>query len=110
MIRVCLAGASGWAGSELARGIAAQRDLRIVAAVSRTHAGRALGDVLGDRGIDAPVFGSAEKALAQPCDVFVEYPKPDTAKTNVLAAIEHDAHVVIGGSSEGCDPSLLLTP
>ena len=98
MITVCLAGASGWAGSELARGIAGLPDLRIVAAVSRTHAGRTLGDVLGDRRLDAPVFGSAAEALAQPCDVFVEYTKPDTAKTNVLAAIEHDAHVVIGTS------------
>lgn len=46
--RVCLAGATGWAGSELARGIAAARDLDLVAAVSRTHAGRKLGDVLGE--------------------------------------------------------------
>ena len=55
MIRVCLAGASGWAGSELARGIASTTDLTLVAAVSRTHAGRTLGDVLGDARLTAGV-------------------------------------------------------
>ena len=42
MINVCLAGATGWAGSELARGIARTDDLAVVAAVSRRHAGRVL--------------------------------------------------------------------
>ena len=34
-LKVCLAGATGWAGSELARAIAATSDLELVAAVSR---------------------------------------------------------------------------
>jgi len=98
MIRVCLAGASGWAGSELARGIASTTDLTLVAAVSRTHAGRTLGDVLGDARLTAPVYATAAEALAHPCDVFVEYTKPESAKGNVLAALAHGAHVVIGTS------------
>jgi 4-hydroxy-tetrahydrodipicolinate reductase len=97
-ITVCLAGATGWAGSELARGIAAAADLDLVAAVSRTHAGRRLGEVLGEPRLSSPVYASATEALERPCDVFVEYTKPDTAKTNVLAALEHGAHVVIGTS------------
>jgi len=97
-LRVCLAGATGWAGSELARGIAATPDLALVAAVARKSAGRALGDVLGDSRLAAPVFSTAAKALATPCDVFVEYTKPDTAKANVLAAIAAGAHVVVGTS------------
>src|SRR5690242_17292728 len=96
--RVCLAGATGWAGSELARGIAATDDLDIVAAVSRKHAGRDLGDVLGEPRLGSPVYASASEALGHTCDVFVEYTKPDTARANVLAALEHDAHVVIGTS------------
>lgn len=98
MIAVCLAGATGWAGSELARGIAASDDICLVSAVSRTHAGRPLGQVLANGRIDAPIFGSAAEALGQRCDVFVEYTKPDNAKTNVLTALQHDAHVVIGTS------------
>ena len=72
-LKVCLAGATGWAGSELARGIAASADLELVAAVSRRHAGQPLGVALGDAAIAAPVFASTAEALVVPCDVFVEY-------------------------------------
>ena len=98
MINVCLAGATGWAGSELARSIAKRADLALVAAVSRKHAGRVLGEVLGEPRLACPVYASAAEALAIPCDVFVEYTKPDSAKANILAALEHGAHVVVGTS------------
>lgn len=97
-IRVCLAGATGWAGSELARAIAGLDDVTIVAAVSRRHAGRRLGDVLAVPALTAPVHGSAEAALAIPCEVFVEYTKPDAAKGHILRALDHGAHVVVGTS------------
>jgi 4-hydroxy-tetrahydrodipicolinate reductase len=98
MIKVCLAGATGWAGSELARAIANADDLALVAAVSRKHAGRDLGEVLGEPRLRCPVYASATEALVHPCDVLVEYTKPDSAKANVLAALERGAHVVIGTS------------
>jgi 4-hydroxy-tetrahydrodipicolinate reductase len=103
-ITACLAGATGWAGSELARGIANTPDLALVAAVSRTHAGRPLGDALGEPRLTAPVYATAAEALAaHPCDVFVEYTKPDVARGNVLAALARGAHVVVGtsGLAEG---------
>ncbi len=98
MIKICLAGATGWAGSELARSIAKSADLALVAAVSRKHAGRDLGEVLGDSRLNCPVYASAAEALASPCDVFVEYTKPDSAKANILTALERGAHVVVGTS------------
>jgi 4-hydroxy-tetrahydrodipicolinate reductase len=98
VIRVCLAGATGWAGSELARAIAKLNDISLASAVSRQHAGRSLGDVLGETGLDCPVLATAAEAAAVGCDVFVEYTKPDVAKQNVLAALEHGTHVVIGTS------------
>jgi 4-hydroxy-tetrahydrodipicolinate reductase len=97
-IAVCLAGATGWAGSELARGIARSADVTLAAAVSRTHAGRNLGEVLAQPDLTCPIYASATEALARPCDVFVEYTRPDQAKANVLAALGHGAHVVIGTS------------
>lgn len=97
-LKVCVAGATGWAGSELARGIAAADDLALVAAVARKHAGQQLGVVLGESRLATPIFACAAEALAQPCDVFVEYTKPDSAKANILAALEHGAHVVVGTS------------
>ena len=102
-IRVCLAGATGWAGSELARGIARSEDLMLVAAISRTHAGRVLGDVVGDPRLDCCVYASAAEALSQPCDVFVEYTRPESAKSHILAALEHGAHVVVGTSGLTAD-------
>lgn len=97
-IKVCLAGATGWAGSELARAIPGSVDLDLVSAISRKHAGNILGNVLGDARLTCPVFASAPEALAEPCDVFVEYTSPESAVHNVLTAIERGAHVVIGTS------------
>ena len=97
-IRVCLAGATGWAGSELSRAIAGQADLTLVAAVSRTHAGRNLGDVLSEPRLTAPIYATAVDALALPCDVFVEYTGPGTARSNIVSALEHGAHAVVGTS------------
>lgn len=98
-INVCLAGATGWAGSELARALADVADISLVTAVSRTHAGRRLGDVIGVPHLAAGVFATAAEALAAaPCDVFVEYTKPDIAKANILAALDRRAHVVVGTS------------
>jgi len=97
-IRVILAGATGWAGSALAHAIAQTNDIFIVSAVSRTHAGHNLRDVLAEPGLDCPVYATAHAALAHPCDVFFEFTKPDVAKSNVLAALQRGAHVVIGTS------------
>jgi 4-hydroxy-tetrahydrodipicolinate reductase len=98
MTRVVLAGATGWAGSALARGIARQADLALVAAVARGTAGSSLGAALGDAALTAPVFATAQEALGLGADVFVEYTKPDSARSNILAALDAGAHVVVGTS------------
>ena len=98
VLKVCLAGATGWAGSELARSIAQAEDLDLVAAAARKRAGQVLGDVLAEPRLTCHICGSVAEALATSCDVFVEYTSPDSARANVLAALEHGAHVVIGTS------------
>jgi 4-hydroxy-tetrahydrodipicolinate reductase len=98
VIRVCLAGATGWAGSELARALARTDDIAVVSAVSRRHAGTNLGDVLGEPRLACPISATAAEAMTTPCDVLVEYTKPDVAKANILAALERGAHVVVGTS------------
>jgi len=97
-IRITLAGATGWAGSALAKGIAKQDDLALVAAFSRKCAGEDLGTVLSHASISCLVFASAQQALKTPSDVFFEYTKPDTAKQNILAALSESRHVVVGTS------------
>lgn len=97
-LRVGLAGATGWAGSALARAIAQSDDLALVSGISRRHAGRRLGEVLGLPAPVAPLFSSAAEALAVPCDVFVEYTQPAIARANVAAAVSRGVHAVIGTS------------
>jgi 4-hydroxy-tetrahydrodipicolinate reductase len=97
-IRVCLAGATGWAGSALARAIAQTPDIVLVSAVSRTEAGRRLGEVLDEPRLDCRIYGSAREALTQPCDVFFDFTKPEAAKGHALEALRQGAHVVIGTS------------
>jgi len=46
-IRVCVAGVSGWTGSEITRAILASAEFELVGAVARRHAGRDVGEVLG---------------------------------------------------------------
>ena len=97
-IRICLAGATGWAGSALSRGIYEAHDMDLVAAISRNSAGQVLGEVLGITGLTTPIFATATEALKTKADVFVEFTKPDAAKFNILSALRSGAHVVVGTS------------
>lgn len=98
-LRVCVAGATGWAASELCKGIWATDDLELVSAVSRTHAGKQLHEVIQPEGNKpVPVFASMSEALKIPCDVMVEYTSPQTAKQNILHALAAGVNVVVGTS------------
>ena len=97
-LRVLLAGATGWAGSALARGIAAVPDLELVGAVSRKHAGTSLGAAIGEPRLKAPVRASVAEALRTPAEVFFEYTRPEMAMAHVLAALGAGLHVVVGTS------------
>jgi 4-hydroxy-tetrahydrodipicolinate reductase len=97
-LRICIAGATGWAGSALSRGIFSVTDMELVAVLSRSNAGKTLGEVLGIKGLTTPIFGTVEDALKTRPDVFVEYTKPDVAKYHILSALKSGAHVVVGTS------------
>ena len=97
-LRICVAGATGWAGSKLSRGIFDAVDMELVAAISRSHAGKTLDEAIGIKELATPIFGTVEDALQTSPDVFVEYTKPDAAKFHVLSALKSGAHVVVGTS------------
>jgi 4-hydroxy-tetrahydrodipicolinate reductase len=97
-LRVCLAGATGWVGRGLAPAIAAAEDLELVGAVSRSQAGRTLGDVLDDPKLTISIRATVAEALRVPCDVFVDYTSPEAVESHVRAAIAAGAHAVIGTS------------
>ncbi|MBT8366402.1 MAG: 4-hydroxy-tetrahydrodipicolinate reductase [Deltaproteobacteria bacterium] len=107
-IKVCLAGATGWAGSALASGIHEAHDMELIAGVSRTHAGKPLGEAIHNPEISFTLSGSAKEALDSKCDVFVEYTKPDVARQNILLALEAGAHVVVGTSGLTDDDYALI--
>jgi 4-hydroxy-tetrahydrodipicolinate reductase len=97
-LKVCVAGATGWVGRPLCLAVSEANDLSLVGAVSRTHQGRNLKDVLGDPRLDLTVSGSVAEALDTPADVLVDYTKADVVRANVMTAIRRDVHVVVGSS------------
>jgi 4-hydroxy-tetrahydrodipicolinate reductase len=84
MIRVCVAGMTGWTGSAVADAVRAAGDLELVAGVSRS---------------DPASHSSVAEALdAAPADVLVDYTHAAVVKANVLAALERGVGVVVGTS------------
>lgn len=97
MTVVCVAGATGWTGRPIAEAILASDDLTLGGAVSRSAAGRDLGEAWGGAPIGLVTCASVDDAL-DGVDVLVEYTSTETVKSNTLAAIAHGVHVVIGSS------------
>ena len=98
MIRVCLAGATGWVGRGLVPAIAASPDLRLVGAVSRSFEGRTLSEAMGFPAPEVTVSASVAEALAAPCDVLIDYTSPAAVRGHVALAIGRGVSVVVGTS------------
>ena len=96
--KICIAGATGWAGSALALAVSREKDLELVVGVARKTAGQILGEVLGEADLKTPLVATVTEALAYSPDIVVEYTKPDSAKANILAALRGGCHVVVGTS------------
>lgn len=97
-IRVCIAGATGWAGSALTGAVCQAEDMVLSGAVSRSNKGKTIQQVLDLNAADVVISGSVTEALKTKCDVMVEFTKPDVAKQNILAALDSGVHVVVGTS------------
>lgn len=100
MTKVFIAGATGWAGSALARGVHAHPALTLAGGLSRTHDGGNLAGVLGLQGAAAiPAYGDIHAAIAEcPFDTLVEYTKPAYAKGHIMAALDAGKNVLVGTS------------
>jgi 4-hydroxy-tetrahydrodipicolinate reductase len=97
-IRVCVAGVSGWTGSEVARAILGSDEFELTGAVARRAAGRDVGDLLGVPASGVTVAGTLEEALARPADVLVDYTSPGSVKDRALEALARGVRVVVGTS------------
>jgi 4-hydroxy-tetrahydrodipicolinate reductase len=99
MLRICLAGATGWTGQPLARAILAADDLTLVGAVARRSAGQRLAAVVSGVETDLVIAPDVETALNRAAaDVLVDYTSPSVVKANVEAAVRRGIHVVVGTS------------
>jgi 4-hydroxy-tetrahydrodipicolinate reductase len=98
LIRICLAGATGWVGRGLVPSIAASPDLVLAAAVSRKQSGRTLSEALGFQAPEVRVSTSVAEALAAPCDVLIDYTSASAVRGNVFEAIGRGVAVVVGAS------------
>jgi 4-hydroxy-tetrahydrodipicolinate reductase len=96
-VSVCLAGATGWTGRALVPAIAGAPDLALRSAVSRSAAGRDLGEALGGEPLGVAVHGAVAEAL-DGVDVLVDYTHAAVVKGNVMTAVEAGVHVVVGSS------------
>ena len=83
MLRVLIAGATGWTGVPLAEAVRAADDLELAGGIARSGAD----------------FASVEEALAATeADVLVDYTKPGVVRGHVDAALAAGLHVVVGTS------------
>lgn len=97
-LKVCIAGATGWVGQPLCLAVFGADDLRLVGAVSPTHKGHKLKDVIPESNLDVTISGSVAEALETPTDVLVDFTNAEAVKGNVMTAISKGVHVVIGSS------------
>lgn len=99
MIKVCIAGGTGWAGSALSKGAFKSQNIELVGAISRKRNGENLAEILHLGSANIPIYDTVETALrAANFDVLVEYTKPNMAKTNILSALKKGKNVVVGTS------------
>jgi 4-hydroxy-tetrahydrodipicolinate reductase len=98
VIRVCVAGATGWTGKAVANAVLASSEFQLTGAIARRQAGKDIGEVLGHDRINLNIVASLEEALETPTDVLIDYTGPDMVKTRILAALNKGVRVVVGTS------------
>jgi len=99
MIKIFIAGATGWVGTELSKSLLNEPHLNLVGGLSKMHNGEDLAKILNIKSDPIPLFDSIEAALdAVDFDILIDFTKPTIAKTNVLAALKKGKQVIIGTS------------
>jgi 4-hydroxy-tetrahydrodipicolinate reductase len=108
-LSVCIAGATGWTGRALVPAVVEAPDLALGAAVSRSAAGRDLGEALGGAALGVPVHARVADAL-EGIDVLIDYTSATAVKDNTMAAIDAGVAVVVGSSGSPRRTSRRSTP
>lgn len=98
MIRVCIAGATGWTGSALVAATRKSERFVLSGAVARRAAGTDIGVALGGQALGVTCSASVAEALRSETDVLIDYSHPMAVKEHVLTALRLGVPVVIGTS------------
>ena len=98
VIRVCVAGVTGWTGSAVTRKILESEEFQLAGAIAGKHAGIDVGEALGRDKVGLNIVATLEEALAMPIDVLIDYTGPDAVKAHILKALEKGVNVVVGTS------------
>jgi 4-hydroxy-tetrahydrodipicolinate reductase len=97
-IKICVAGATGWAGSAIIRRILDSSEFELVGAIARQKVGMDLGEALGQKQVGLKIVRSFAETLAASPQVLIDYTGPESIKSRALAALEAGVRVVIGTS------------
>jgi len=101
-LKIAMAGATGWTGAEITRGVLAAPDMTLVAAVARKAAGQDIGEALGGEPAGVVIVPTVAEALDGSSDfrpdVLIDYTQPASVKDHALQAIERGIAVVVGTS------------
>jgi 4-hydroxy-tetrahydrodipicolinate reductase len=96
--RVCVAGATGWAGSLVTRAILESEQFQLAGALARQSAGTDIGVALGQPEVGIKIAQSLEEVLPAAPQVLIDYTKPYGVKERILYALDHGVRVVVGTS------------
>ncbi len=99
-INVCIAGATGWTGSVVARHMIRSDEFEVVGALAREQAGSDLGQAVGGPTNGVTMVRTLDEVLATGAkpDVLVDYTGPGSVKARTFDALERGIRVVIGTS------------
>ena len=92
-----MAGATGWTGKALSFGLRKDSELKLVTSVSRSNAGKDLGEVLENSNWGVPVYADVASALDR-VNVLIDYTSHSAVKQHILQGIERGVHGIVGTS------------
>ncbi len=97
-LKVCVAGATGWAGGQVAKALFESTQFELTSAIARKSAGKDLSEVLAGARKGITITTTLDDALRTGFDILIDYTKPDSVKDRAFQAIAAGKRVVIGTS------------
>ncbi|WP_324022146.1 4-hydroxy-tetrahydrodipicolinate reductase (plasmid) [Pantoea sp. JZ29] len=98
MLKIIVAGATGWVGRDLIAEILSSNDLMLAGAIARKGAGKDIASYLGMDECGVVISDALSDELAASADVLIDYTAAAVARENCKVALKNACAVVIGTS------------